>query len=81
MTILVALNDAEHALPSEHLGAVGAGNRLTLIRRHLIDALLLAPSCTQRAEDVRQADQLVTKLRLKLFPLIEKEIEKINPPD
>ena len=32
-------------------------------------------------EDVRQADQLVTKLRLKLFPLIEKEIEKINPPD
>jgi hypothetical protein len=32
-------------------------------------------------EDVRQADQLVTKLRLRLFPLIEKEIDKINPPD
>jgi exonuclease VII large subunit len=32
-------------------------------------------------EDVRQADQLVAKLRQKLFPLIEKEIEKINPPD
>src|SRR2546421_11399730 len=32
-------------------------------------------------EDVRQADQLVTKLRQKLLPLIEKEIEKINPPD
>jgi hypothetical protein len=31
-------------------------------------------------EDVRQADQLVTKLRLKLFPMIEKEIDKI-PPD
>jgi len=30
-------------------------------------------------EDVRQADQLVTKLRLRLFPMIDKEIEKINP--
>ncbi|MFN2578020.1 MAG: hypothetical protein ABR607_10065 [Pyrinomonadaceae bacterium] len=32
-------------------------------------------------EDVRQADQFVTRLRQRLFPLIEKEIEKINPPD
>ena len=32
-------------------------------------------------EDVRKADEMVTKLRLKLFPLIEKEIEKINPPN
>jgi hypothetical protein len=32
-------------------------------------------------EDVRQADQLVSKLRQRLFPLIEKEIDKINPPD
>lgn len=32
-------------------------------------------------EDVRQADLLVTKLRQRLFPLIDKEIEKINPPD
>jgi hypothetical protein len=30
-------------------------------------------------EDVRQADLLVTKLRLRLLPLIEKEIEKVNP--
>lgn len=30
-------------------------------------------------EDVRQADQLVTKLRLRLFPMIDKEIEKISP--
>jgi hypothetical protein len=30
-------------------------------------------------EDVRQADLLVTKLRQRLMPLIEKEIEKINP--
>ena len=32
-------------------------------------------------EDVRQADQLVTRLRQRLFPLIEKEIDKIDPPD
>ncbi len=30
-------------------------------------------------EDVRQADLLVSKLRLKLFPMIEKEIDKIPP--
>jgi hypothetical protein len=32
-------------------------------------------------EDVRQADQLVNRLRQRLFPLIDKEIDKINPPD
>jgi hypothetical protein len=30
-------------------------------------------------EDVRQADLLVTRIRQRLFPLIDKEIEKINP--
>lgn len=30
-------------------------------------------------EDVRQADALVARLRLRLLPLIEKEIDKINP--
>lgn len=30
-------------------------------------------------DDVRQADALVLKLRQRLLPLIEKEIEKINP--
>jgi DNA anti-recombination protein RmuC len=30
-------------------------------------------------DDVRQADQLVTRLRQRLFPLIDKEIEKISP--
>jgi hypothetical protein len=30
-------------------------------------------------EDVRQADSLVSKLRQRILPLIEKEIEKINP--
>jgi hypothetical protein len=32
-------------------------------------------------EDVRQADQLVSRLRQRLFPLIEREIDKINPPE
>ena len=30
-------------------------------------------------DDVKQADALVTKLRQRLFPLIDKEIEKITP--
>ncbi len=30
-------------------------------------------------EDVKQADTLVTKIRQRVFPLIEKEIEKLNP--
>jgi hypothetical protein len=30
-------------------------------------------------EDVRQADLLVTRLRQRLMPLIEREIDKINP--
>ena len=51
-------------------------------RRGIENLLSVAVQSRLRLEeDVRQADQLVTKLRLKLFPLIEKEIEKINPPD
>jgi hypothetical protein len=30
-------------------------------------------------EDVKQADALVYKLRQRLFPLIDKEIDKIEP--
>src|SRR2546429_1231592 len=37
------------------------------------------PSRNRLEEDVRQADSLVTKLRQRLMPLIEREIEKINP--
>lgn len=32
-------------------------------------------------EDVRQADLLVTRLRQRLFPLIDREIDKISPPE
>jgi len=41
--------------------------------------ILTTQSRIRLEEDVRQADQLVAKLRQRLFPLIEKEIEKINP--
>lgn len=30
-------------------------------------------------DDVKQADHLVSKIRQRIFPLIEKEIEKLNP--
>jgi DNA anti-recombination protein RmuC len=33
----------------------------------------------QLEEDVRQADTMVSRLRERLFPLIEKEIDKIKP--
>jgi hypothetical protein len=40
---------------------------------------LTSQSRIRLEEDVRQADQLVSRLRQRLFPLIEKEIDKINP--
>ena len=33
----------------------------------------------QLEEDVKQADTMVSRLRERLFPLIEKEIDKIKP--
>jgi len=38
-----------------------------------------APSRARLEDDVRQADAMVLKLRQRLLPLIEKEIDKINP--
>ena len=51
--------------------------------RRGVDSLLnvTVQSRMRLEEDVRQADLLVAKLRQRLFPLIDKEIEKINPPD
>ena len=45
------------------------------------DTLLsqVSQSRARLEEDVRQADQLVTRLRQRILPLIEREIEKINP--
>ncbi len=38
-----------------------------------------AASRARLEEEVRQADLLVARLRMRLLPLIEKEIDKINP--
>ena len=40
---------------------------------------LTSQSRVRLEEDVRQADQIVQRLRQRLLPLIDKEIEKINP--
>ena len=40
-----------------------------------------AQSRIRLQEDVQQADLLVTKLRQRLFPLIDREIDKISPPE
>lgn len=39
----------------------------------------MTPSRIRLEDDVTEADQMVLKLRQRLFPLIEKEIEKISP--
>ena len=49
-------------------------------KRGIENLLLVTSQSRLRLEDdVRQADQLVAKLRQRLFPLIDKEIEKIIP--
>lgn len=46
-----------------------------------VDSLLnqTAQSRVRLEDDVKQADMLVAKLRQRILPLIDKEIEKINP--
>jgi hypothetical protein len=58
-----------------------ARRRVLENERRGIDSLLnqITQSRLRLDEDVKQADLLVFKLRQRLFPLIEKEIEKINP--
>lgn len=49
-------------------------------RKGFESLLALVSQSRQRLdEELKQADLLVTKIRLRLNPLIEKEIEKINP--
>jgi hypothetical protein len=53
---------------------------LEIEKRGLEGLLVLATQNRARLdEDVRQADALVSRLRQRLLPLIDKEIEKINP--
>lgn len=51
-------------------------------RKGFENLLSLTTQSRQRIEeDVKQADQLVFRLRQRLFPLIEKEIDKITAPN
>lgn len=53
---------------------------LEIEKRGLESSLMLTTQNRLRLEeDLRQADQLVQKLRQRLLPLIDKEIEKLNP--
>jgi hypothetical protein len=72
------------------VGSIGSTRTSDLrdTRRRILDnerkgvESLYNQTATARArleEDVRQADALVARLRLRLLPLIEKEIDKINP--
>lgn len=69
-------------------GTTRASSELRDVRRRVLDnerkgvESLLNQTSQSRArleEDVKQADALVLKLRQRVLPLIEKEIEKINP--
>jgi hypothetical protein len=49
-------------------------------KRGIENLLLVTSQSRLRLEDdVRQADQLVSKLRQRLFPMIDKEIDKLSP--
>jgi hypothetical protein len=49
--------------------------------RKMVESLLIQTSQSRLRleEDVRQADMMVSRLRQRLLPLLEQEIEKINP--
>jgi hypothetical protein len=49
--------------------------------RRGVDSLLylIGQSRQRLEEDVRQADLLVSKFRQRLFPLIDKQLQKLNP--
>jgi hypothetical protein len=53
---------------------------LDIEKRGLEGLLVLATQNRARLDDdVRQADALVTRLRQRLLPLIDREVEKISP--
>src|ERR1700755_2756982 len=53
MAVLVPLDQTKYALRRDHLRPISAGHRAALLRRHLIDALLLAATGTERAAHAR----------------------------
>jgi hypothetical protein len=58
-----------------------ARRRVLENERRGVDSLLIqtTQARVRLEDDLRQADALVAKLRQRLFPLIDKEIEKIQP--
>jgi hypothetical protein len=69
------------------MGGVGT-TRTTELRRRQLDnerkgvEVLLGQASTNRArleDDVKQADSLVARIRQRLLPLIEREIDKLQP--
>jgi len=69
------------------VGTTRTGDLRELRRRQLENErrgveLLLGQAATNRArleDDVKQADQLVARMRQRLLPIIEREIDKLNP--
>jgi hypothetical protein len=57
--------------------------RVLETERRGVESLLIqtTQSRIRLEDDVRQADLMVSRLRQRLFPLIDKEIEKITPPN
>jgi hypothetical protein len=52
---------------------------LEIEKRGLESLVVIGQSRARLEEDLRQADSLCSKLRQRLFPLIEKEVDKISP--
>jgi hypothetical protein len=70
------------------VGTTRSTTDLREIRRRVLDTErrgvenLLSQTALSRVrleEDVKQADAMVARIRHRLFPLIEKEIDKLNP--
>jgi hypothetical protein len=85
--VLVARDDAENALLGQHFGAVGAGNRLALIGRHIGDQLRRRrAAAAQRADNQRNTpdavlvgDQHVVAAQGHAVRLVEIIGKTINP--
>src|SRR6266851_2623990 len=81
MTILVALDDGEDALLGDHLPVVRAGRRLALVGRHLIDALLLITSRSQRPENIWHAPDAVLIRHKNMIALPDEPVGLVEVRD
>jgi hypothetical protein len=60
LPVLVALDDAKHALLGQHLGAIGAGDRLALIGRHIGGGLR-----RHRKQRARRPSDIFARVRVR----------------